>query len=101
MIELKPLTPQELIKAYLQKWGTVEPFDESALMFIAKLSRGVFRRFLKYVNLTVEKHLIEKKNFPIIVEDVESAVSFDVLLADMETGVCRYFYAAGAQDTGY
>lgn len=84
MIELKPFTAEQLVEAYRQKWTTAEPFAEDALMLIAKLSRGIFRRFLKYIHLTIENSLIEEKACPITVEDVEKAVSFDVLLGDME-----------------
>lgn len=84
LVELKPLTPEQLVEAYRLKWTTCEPFNEASLLLIGKLCRGVFRRFLKYVNLTIEKALMDNKQFPIKSEDVQIAISFDTLLGDIE-----------------
>jgi biotin operon repressor len=91
LIEILPLTPQQLLDAYRLKWKTIEPFNEDALLLIAKLSRGVFRRFLKYINLTLETTLMNKREFPVTSKYVEDSVSFDVLLSDMELELADVF----------
>lgn len=91
MIEIKPLLPQQLVEAYRLKWKTDEPFSEDALLLMAILSRGIFRRFLKYLNFTLETALMNKKEFPVTVKDVGDSVSFDVLLGDMELELADIF----------
>jgi len=54
LIDLLPLTVSQLLEAYKQKWGGYEPFAKDALEYIAKMSRGVFRRFKRYIALAVE-----------------------------------------------
>ena len=57
IVTLKPLKPEELIEAYKLRNKTVEPFTEDALHLIGEFSRGIFRRFLKYIAITIEKNL--------------------------------------------
>jgi hypothetical protein len=85
---LKPLTPEQLLEAYLQKWKSYEPFDEAALRLIAKLSRGVFRRFLKYVHLALRADV---KAGLISSDDVGNVVSSEILLDDMELELSDIF----------
>jgi hypothetical protein len=85
---LKPLTSEQLLEAYLQKWKSCEPFDEAALRLLAKLSRGVFRRFLKYVYLSIRAGA---KTDLISIDDVEKVVSSDTLLGDMELELSDIF----------
>jgi Trp operon repressor len=88
-LDLNPLTPDQLLEAYRQKWGMYEPFTEDALRLIGKLCRGVFRRFLNYINITIEE--FRKTDSLISVDDVEKAVSFDVLLKDLELELSDIF----------
>lgn len=90
-VNLKPLAPDELLEAYRQKWGIFEPFTEDSLRLIAKLSRGVFRRFLGYINITIERFQMLNKSGEITSEDVEAAVSFEVLFADLELELADIF----------
>jgi hypothetical protein len=53
-VEIKPLSALELVDAYRAKFPTLEPFDESSLTFVAELSRGIFRRFLKFITTTLQ-----------------------------------------------
>ena len=55
VVEIESLKPEELVEAYKRKWEDVKPFTQDALFLIAELSRGVFRRFLKYIQLLIEK----------------------------------------------
>jgi hypothetical protein len=85
---LKPLTPEQLLEAYLQKWKSYEPFDEAALRLLAKLSRGVFRRFLKYVHLALRAGV---KTDLISTDDVGNVISSEILLDDMELELSDIF----------
>ena len=54
-ITLKPLTTKQLIEHYENVFESIYPFSEDALREIAVLSRGLPRRFKKYVGLCVEQ----------------------------------------------
>jgi hypothetical protein len=85
---LKPLTPEQLLEAYLQKWKSYEPFSEAALRLVAKLSRGVFRRFLKYVHFAIRAGV---KTDLISTDDVGNVISSEILLDDMELELSDIF----------
>ena len=55
VFELKPLTPNELKTVMLQNGGSIEPFTEEAVLYIGSLSRGIIRRFKKYIRICLEK----------------------------------------------
>ena len=57
VFELRPLTTDELVGFYRKKFGSTYPFSEDSLRLVGRLSRGVFRRFLRYVKLCVEDML--------------------------------------------
>src|SRR5208282_422379 len=52
-VELEPLRPEEMVEAYRKRFKGVEPFTEDALLNLARMSRGIFRRFLRYITLTL------------------------------------------------
>jgi len=54
VVEIEPLTPEELLEAYKKRFRGVDPFTEEALLLLGKLSRGIFRRFMRYIRLAVE-----------------------------------------------
>lgn len=91
VIEINLLTQQQLIDAYRLKWKTTDPFDLDALFLIASLSRGVFRRFLKYINLTLETMLMNNQEFPVNMTHVENAITFDTISNDMELELADIF----------
>ncbi|HVB13096.1 MAG TPA: hypothetical protein VNE86_08165 [Nitrososphaerales archaeon] len=50
-VELLPLTPAQMIQVYRGEFGDLYPFEPDALALLARYSRGIFRRFLKYIQL--------------------------------------------------
>ncbi|MHB1908026.1 MAG: hypothetical protein ACYCQJ_04030 [Nitrososphaerales archaeon] len=55
IIELAPFSPGELVEYYKQEFGSIYPFDkEGNLKVLANFSRGIFRRFLRYIKLALE-----------------------------------------------
>jgi len=53
-IELKPLKPEQMVEAYERRFGTLNPFTAEALAALARMSRGVFRRYLRYISMAIE-----------------------------------------------
>ena len=92
IIELKPLKPSEMLEAFKKKWTTTEPFTEEALTLIGQLSRGIFRRFLRYVMSCIKQTAIEKDSYPITVESVKSAVTLDQRVKDMDLELTDLFH---------
>jgi len=89
-IELEPLQPKDMVEAYQKRFKTYEPFTEDALLTLAQMSRGIFRRFLRYITLTLqysESH--SKKN--IDTETVKAAVTVERLAEDMELELVELF----------
>lgn len=84
IVELSPLKPPEMVEAYKRKWMSVEPFTEDALIQLAALSRGIFRRFLKYVMACIKEVAINRTGYPITVEVVKTTVTLEQRAKDME-----------------
>jgi hypothetical protein len=53
-LELEPLKREQMLEAYRKRFKGHEPFAEDALLTLARMSRGIFRRFLRYVILTLQ-----------------------------------------------
>lgn len=89
IVVLTPMKTEEMVAAYKQKWTTIEPFTEEALALIAGVSRGIFRRYLKYIMKCIETAI--HKDFPITVEIVNRSITLDVLNADMDLELTDVF----------
>jgi hypothetical protein len=90
IVELEPMKKQEMVEAYKHKWKTTEPFTEEALGLIAELSRGIFRRFLKYIAMSVET-AGSKKEFPITSDTVNASITLQTLNEDMSQEMAKIF----------
>jgi RecA/RadA recombinase len=98
--ELKPWDPEELVAAYegflkekfQQNLGTY-PFTREALLEIAFLSRGIFRKFKEYVAACFDAVLSTDNGFNvdriITLEDVKTAITTEKLTQDMELTLCE------------
>lgn len=84
-IELKPLKPEEFLHVFRTQFSDSNDLvlDET-LIFLGQLARGVFRRFLKYLNMTLEEFAISGDNPPIKPGHVNNAVTIDTIVKDME-----------------
>ena len=83
-IELKPLKPEELMHVFKTEFKDFDLITDEALILLGQLSRGVFRRFLRYLKLTCEKFAISNETPPIDVAHVNKAVTLEELMKDME-----------------
>jgi hypothetical protein len=92
-IELEPLQPKQMLEAYVRRFKSVEPFTENAILTLAGMSRGIFRRFLRYITLTLniweDQHGADADH--IEVADVKAAISTESLAEDMELELAELF----------
>ncbi len=88
LIELRPLSNEQILKVYMKQFGTFEPFTEDAIKLLAQMSRGIFRRFIKYIYKTLENRDDVTR---ITEEDVRNSVSEQQLLLDNEEELAEIF----------
>ena len=91
-INLEPLRPRQMLEAYTRRFKLTEPFVEEALLTLARMSRGVFRRFLRYIMLTLD--LWQTRHEPRELIDpatVKEAVTIERLAEDMELELAEVF----------
>ena len=89
--ELPLLTPQEIMQIYKWKFKSAAPFTEETLEILAKLSRGVFRRFQRYCGLTIQAFMADEKEPPITADYAEKAISDGVIVEDMQLELYETF----------
>jgi uncharacterized membrane protein len=89
-IELEPMQPKEMAEAYQERFKTYDPFTEDALLTLARMGRGIFRRFLRYITLTLQYSESHSKKI-IDTETVKEAVTVERLAEDMELELVELF----------
>jgi hypothetical protein len=89
VFELKPATPNFMVNILRVNCGSIEPFLPETLEYIAKLSRGVIRRFKKYVKLCLEN--FQHSCNSITVELAKNLISLEQLEKDMELELMDVF----------
>jgi len=91
-IELKPLEPSLMVEAYVKQFKTKEPFTDDALLTVARMSRGIFRRFLRHISLTLDLWSTRSQPLrPIDTATVKNAVTAEGLAEDMELELVELF----------
>ena len=91
-IELQPLRPEQMLEAYKLRFKATRPFTEDALLLLAKMSRGIFRRFLRYITLTLDKWEAQgESQRPISIEIVKKAITAERMAEDMEPEMQELF----------
>ena len=90
-IELKPLKPQMLVEAYRKRFPNSMIFTEDALLLLAKMSRGVFRRFLRYITLALDLQEHTGASLPITADQVREAIPPHLLAEDMDQQLTEIF----------
>jgi energy-coupling factor transporter ATP-binding protein EcfA2 len=89
-VELEPLKPEQMVEAYRKRFKTIKPFTEDALLALGRMSRGIFRRFLRYITLTLQYSESHGKKI-INTETVKEAVTVERLAEDMELELVELF----------
>ena len=87
VVNLEPFTAAQMLEAYKRKFETSYPFDESALLEVARMSRGIFRRFLKYIRVCID----QIGAIPLNSDFVRDAISLEQIAADMELELSEFF----------
>jgi hypothetical protein len=82
--ELKPLKPEQMVEAYERRFETTYPFSESALFALARMSRGIFRRYLRYILLTLDFWQKPNRRGEINEETVKKAIPLERVAEDTE-----------------
>ena len=90
-IELKPLKPQMLVEAYGKRFPNSIIFTEDALLLLAGMSRGVFRRFLRYITLALDHQEHTRTPLPITTDQVREAIPPHLLAEDMDQQLTEIF----------
>lgn len=98
MADVKPLPPEKLVQVYHETWGSYEPFEKDGLLWLAKVGRGVFRRFLRYISLCLSAW--DKKGV-INQALAESAVPPDEIAKDMEAELGVLFPLGDMKDKAF
>lgn len=100
LIELKPLKPEEMVEFYNNNFNSCKPFTEDSLTLIAELSKGIFRRFMRYIQLAIQD-MLEKERDVVSVEDVHRVITDDVLMKDMELEFWDMFRSESKKQTAF
>jgi hypothetical protein len=91
-VELTPLPPNSLVEAYRKRFKETEAFAEEALLKLASMSRGIFRRFLRYITITLDLWQSRKRRPNSIgLELVTQAISTERLAEDMDLELADLF----------
>ena len=53
-IDVESLSPEQLVEAYKRRFKAAGPFTDETLLTLARMSHGVFRRFFRYIALTLD-----------------------------------------------
>ena len=91
VIELKPLRPEEMLEVYRRKFNGLDPFTEDSLKELASSSRGIMRRFLKYVRLALDYWYDHGSQGALDLKLVGEAVGFEQRAADMELELAELY----------
>jgi hypothetical protein len=91
-VELEPLKCSQMVEAYRKRFKAVEPFTEDGLLALARMSRGIFRRFLRYITLTLNSwERLPETSQPIDPVLVKRTITIDRLAEDMELELAELF----------
>jgi len=90
VFELKPLEPIILMEIMKRNCGGIEPFTVEALEYLGGLSRGIIRRFKKYVRICLEK-AIQHGCCDISVDLIKNWIGLEQLEKDMELELMDIF----------
>ena len=91
VVNLEPLKPEEMVQIYVKKFGSTKPFKDEILLELAKMSRGIFRRFLKYIGSCLDVWYDQGSKGEIDSEILKQAVSFEQRVKDMELELMDLF----------
>jgi len=86
---VEPLTTLQLVEAFRLSNPDTEVFDPEALQLLGELSRGIFRRFKRYMRLTIEAN--QEQIPPMNKELVERTINDDIVFQDLDSELADLF----------
>jgi len=86
---VEPLTTQQLIEAYKLSNPDGDIFEPAALQLLGDLSRGIFRRFKKYMRLSIEAN--QERILPMTKDLVERAITNEIVFQDLDQELADLF----------
>jgi len=90
-IELKPIPSSVLVDIYIKKWKSTAPFTQEALLEVAQTSHGIFRRFLRYIQLCLDEFCNQGESIVLSLDVVKKTINLDVVAEDMDTELSGIF----------
>lgn len=83
VIKLNPMTSEEMLQAFKLNFPDISPFTEGSIKRLAKISRGIMRRFKQYAYLVLCE--AKKSNMEVITSEfIEATIPFEIKLSDMQ-----------------
>ncbi len=82
IVKLEPLRPEQLANYYIDYFRGTEPFTRESLLYIADLTRGVWRWFKKYIGLCLRELRGGRTEEPITVDAVRELIATDTISHD-------------------
>ena len=79
-----------MVEAYRKRFKALASFTEDALLTLGRMTRGIFRRFLRYITLTLQHWEVDGKG-SIDTAIVKEAVTVERLAEDMELELAELF----------
>lgn len=86
LFELKPYAPKTLSGYFEHTFNSSKPFTKEALLEIARLSGGVFRKFKEYIATCMDPYFTSGsfEEMEIAFEDVKRFITSEKIAGDME-----------------
>jgi hypothetical protein len=89
---IEPFKPEELIQHFKAQFGPAELVTDEALSYVAKLSRGIFRRFKRFLGVCLEEYLVSgDRSKPMDREFAARALTVDELFKEMDLELSELF----------
>ncbi len=89
--ELPPWNPKILASYPESAFGSSEPFTKEALLEIARVSRGIFRKFKEYISVCLNDYFMNKDSGKITIADVKRVITSEKIVRDMELALSEIF----------
>jgi hypothetical protein len=91
-VESFPLTPAEMVQVYREEFGDIYPFELNGIYLLGTYSRGIFRRFLRYIQLCLDWKLSHTNENELIIKAVVGEViTEEEIRADWEMAMGQIF----------
>jgi len=95
---IDPFKPEQLYDYYMKSFGSAWPFQDETLRYIARISRGIFRRFKRFISICLEWWQIAGTANPIDGVFVRKYLSSEKIFAEMDLELSHIFRHEATKD---